>query len=151
MIKKILLGLLAILLILQIFQIDKTKPDTEAGQDFLSVMSVPDEVQTVLKNACYDCHSHETEYPWYTHVQPLGWWVKDHIDHGRKHLNFSTWAAYEPRRARHKLEECFEEVEEEAMPLKSYTLVHGEARLSSEQRDLLVDWFRKEYEAFTTE
>lgn len=151
MIKKILLGLLAVLLILQIFQIDKTNPASEPGQDFLSTMDVPDNIQTVLKDACFDCHSHETKYPWYTYVQPVGWWVKDHIDHGRKELNFSTWASYEPKRARHKLEECFEEIEDSGMPLKSYTLIHGEARLTKDQRDLLVDWFRSEYEAYEME
>jgi len=145
MIKKILLGLLAIFLILQIFQIDKNNPSYDAQQDYLSAVDVPDNLRALLKDACYDCHSHETKYPWYSYVQPVGWWLKDHVKDGKKHLNFSEWMTYAPKKAKHKLEECFEELENGAMPLKPYRFTHAEARLSDEQRQELVTWFKNQY------
>lgn len=148
MIRKILLGLLAVLVVLQIFQIDKKNPDYPADQDFLAAIDVPADVAETLKTACYDCHSHETKYPWYTYVQPVGWWVKDHINEGKEHLNFSEWTTYEPKRAKHKLEECYEEVEEGEMPLKSYKWVHGDSRLSDEERSRLAGWFEEQYHEY---
>ncbi|MFV1884703.1 MAG: heme-binding domain-containing protein [Balneola sp.] len=141
MIKKILLGLAAVLLILQFFQIDKTNPEYDASKDFMAMYPPSEEVAQILKVACYDCHSYETKYPWYTYTQPLAWWVKDHIDEGRDELNFSAFGNYSPRRADHKLEEGVEYTETEEMPLPSYTWGHSEARLTWEQRELLMDWF----------
>ncbi len=141
MIKKILLGLAAVLLILQFFQIDKTNPEYDSPKDFMAMYPPSAEVASILKAACYDCHSYETEYPWYTYTQPLAWWVKDHIDEGRDELNFSEFGNYNPRRADHKLEEGIEYTETEEMPLPSYTWAHGDARLTWEQRELLIDWF----------
>lgn len=136
-----LLGLLAVLLIAQFFQISKTNPEFDASGDFIAITNPSEEVKTILKEACYDCHSYETNYPWYTYLVPLSYWINNHIKHGREHLNFSIWAEYEAKKADHKLEECAEEVEEEKMPLKSYTITHGNAKLSKEQRALLEDFF----------
>ena len=97
----------------------------------------------MLRSACYDCHSHETSYPWYSNLAPVSWWLKNHVNEGREHLNFSVWADYNAKKADHKLEECFEEVAKEGMPLKSYPLTHPEARLSEEQRAKLVTWFKQ--------
>lgn len=141
MLKKILLGLAAVLLILQFFQIDKTNPEYDTSKDFMNMYPPSEEVAQILKVACYDCHSYETKYPWYTYTQPLGWWIGDHIDHGRDELNFSEFGNYNPRRADHKLEEGIEYTETEEMPLPSYTWGHSEARLTWEQRELLIDWF----------
>ena len=141
MLKKILLGLAAVLLILQFFQIDKTNPEYDASKDFMSMYPPSQEVAEILKTSCYDCHSYETKYPWYTYTQPLAWWIGDHIDHGRDELNFSEFGNYNPRRADHKLDEGIEYVENEEMPLPSYTWAHGHARLTWEQRELLIDWF----------
>lgn len=145
MIKKILLSLLAVLLILQIFQINKSNPNYDPQQDYLSTVDIPDNLRLLIKDACYDCHSHETKFPWYASVQPVGWWLQDHIREGKKHLNFSEFMTYAPKKARHKLEECFEELEHGAMPLKSYKYTHPEARLSDEQRQELVTWFKDQY------
>ena len=143
MAKKILLGVLAVFVILQFFQIDKTNPEYDAANDFMNIHPPSDEVAEILKTACYDCHSYETKYPWYTYTQPLAWWIKDHIDHGRDELNFSEFGNYNPRRADHKIEEGIELVEEEEMPLPSYTWAHGDARLTDEQRDVLISWFEE--------
>jgi hypothetical protein len=140
-IKLILLGLLGVFVLLQFFQIDKRNPTVETGQDLISMVSPPADVSEMLKQACYDCHSHQTTYPWYANIQPVGWWLKGHIDEGREHLNFSTWAAYDAEKKAHKAEECAEEVEESHMPIKAYTFTHAEARLDDEQRKRLVHWF----------
>lgn len=142
MLKKILLGLVAVLVIIQFFRIDKTNPPVDASQDFMTLTSPPAEIAQIMKDACYDCHSHETAYPWYTNVAPVSWWVKNHINEGREHLNFSIWGTYTEKKADHKLEECYEEVEEGKMPMDSYTWAHAEARLTDTQREQLVSWFK---------
>lgn len=135
---------MALLVVSQFIQIDKTNPEYDASKDFITMVNAPDDIAHILKTACYDCHSYETKYPWYTYISPLNWWIKDHIVEGREHLNYSTWGDLPARRAAHKLEECYEEIENRKMPLKSYTWAHSEARLTPEQRTLLVDWFKEE-------
>lgn len=143
MIKKILLALLAAFVILQFFQINKENPIADPSLDFMAIHPPSSEVANILKTACYDCHSNQTEYPWYTYTQPLGWWIADHIDHGRDELNFSEFGNYNPRRADHKLEEGIEFVEEHEMPLPSYTYAHWDADLTDEERDILIAWFKE--------
>lgn len=144
MVQKIAYGLVAIIIILQFFQIDKTNPESDPANDFMNIASPPEEVATILKTACYDCHSYSTRYPWYTNIQPVAWWVKDHIDHGRDELNFSEFGSYTQRRADHKLEEAAEYILNEEMPLPSFTWAHAEARLTDEQREFLADWFEEQ-------
>lgn len=144
MLQKILIGLGAILIVIQFFQIDKTNKEVDPELDFMNISNPNDEVAEILKTACYDCHSEKTVYPWYTNVQPVGWWVKDHVDHGKSHLNFSIWGEYSTDRADHKLEECVEYVLNEEMPLPSYTWGHAEARLTDEQREFLAEWFEEQ-------
>lgn len=140
--KKILIILLTAFIIIQFFPIDKTNPEANEGMDFLKIKNTPEPMAKLIKNSCYDCHSNETEYPAYSYIQPAGWLLKNHIDEGRKELNFSTFATYEPKRQAHKLEEAAEYVEQKKMPLESYTLGHSDAKLSVEQRKQLVDYFR---------
>ena len=143
-VKNVLLILLGVLLLIQFFRIDKTNPPVNPGQDFLQMAGPPAELGTLIKEACYDCHSNETKYPWYTNVQPVAWWVKDHIDEGREHLNFSEWGTYNARKRAHKMEEAVEETKEGEMPLNSYTWAHASARLSDEQRRQLASWFQEQ-------
>ncbi len=144
----ILWGLLAALVIIQLFQIDKTNPPIDSKQDYIVLAAPSEQIVSILKDACYDCHSHETKYPWYTNVQPVAWWIKGHINHGRKHLNFSEWGTYSGKKKAHKMEECYEMVEEKEMPLNSYTWVHPEARLDAAQRQTLVAWFKAEEDRY---
>lgn len=141
--KKILIVLLVAFIIIQFFPIDKTNPATNDGMDFLKIKNTPEPIANIIKNSCYDCHSNETEYPFYSNIQPVAWLLKNHIDEGRKELNFSTFATYEPKRQAHKLEEATEYVEQKKMPLESYTLGHQDAKLTDEQRKQLADYFRK--------
>lgn len=97
----------------------------------------------MLNNACYDCHSNTTVYPWYSQIAPVSWWLKRHIDEVRAELNFSEWGDYSAKKADHKLEECGEKVEKGAMPLNSYTWTHRDAKLSADQRKVLTEFFEK--------
>ena len=141
-IRRLLLLALLALVIIQFISIDKSNPPIVVEQDFLTIHKAPADVESVLRNACYDCHSNSTEYPWYTNIQPVAWWVKGHIKHGRGKLNFSEWATYEKDRKDHKLEECVEEMEERNMPMKSYTWVHPEAKLSRDQINETITWLK---------
>ena len=131
-----------VFIIIQFFPIDKTNPITNEGMDFLKIKNTPEPIAKLIRNSCYDCHSNETKYPFYSNLQPVAWLLKNHIDEGRKELNFSTFATYEPKRQAHKLEEAAEYVEQKNMPLESYTLGHSDAKLSNEQRKQLVNYFR---------
>lgn len=131
-----------VFIIIQFFPIDKTNPITNEGMDFLKIKNTPEPIAKLIRNSCYDCHSNETKYPFYSNIQPVAWLLKNHIDEGRKELNFSTFATYEPKRQAHKLEEATEYVEQKNMPLESYTLGHSDAKLSDEQRKQLVNYFR---------
>ena len=96
-----------------------------------------------MKAACYDCHSNKSVYPWYTYTQPIGWFVKNHIEEGKEHLNFSEFGSYTAEKQAHKLEECYELIEKGEMPLSSYTLIHKEAVLTTEQQTNLVTYFKE--------
>lgn len=140
--KKISLALLFIFIVIQAFRIDKTTKAVDAAKDFISVTGTNAEVANLLKIACYDCHSNQPVYPWYTNIAPVSWWIKHHINEGSHHLNFSIWGEYKDKRKHHKLEECIEMVEEGEMPMDSYTWMHKEAKLTDAQRQLLVEWFK---------
>ena len=140
--KKFLYLLLIAVIAIQFFRIDTSVPEVSPASDFISITNPSNEVESILKTSCYDCHSYETKYPWYSNIAPVSWWLKYHINDGRKHLNFSIWGEYSSKKADHKLEECVEEVEEGEMPLGSYTITHSEAKLNSSQKKLLEDFFQ---------
>lgn len=139
--KNIFKSLIAILIVMQFFQIDKTLPPINTADIFETVVHPPENILTQIKVSCYDCHSHETKYPWYTYVAPVSFWIKGHIINGREALNFSTWGELDAEDQRHLLHECAEKVEEGHMPPKGYVRMHGEAGLSEEQKKTLADWF----------
>jgi hypothetical protein len=143
MIKKILLGLAVVFIIIQFFRIDKTVPETDPSKDFLTLHSPPTQVKAIIQNSCYDCHSYQTEYPWYSNIAPVSWWLQDHIEEGRDELNFSNWGDYNARRADHKLEEAAEMVLSEEMPLPSYTYAHWDANLNEEEQTAMAEWFEQ--------
>lgn len=140
--KKILIIILVAFIMIQFFPIDKTNPAVNEGMDFLKIKNTPEPIAKTIRNSCYDCHSNETKYPFYSHIQPVAWLLKNHIDEGRKELNFSTFATYEPKRQAHKLQEAAEYVEQKKMPLESFLLGHPDAKLSESQRKELANYFR---------
>lgn len=141
--KKVIVVLLVAFIIIQFFPIDKTNPPLTPGMDFLRIKKTPPQIASLISTSCYDCHSNESKYPWYSDIAPSSWLLKNHINEGRKHLNFSTFATYEPKRQAHKLEECIEMIEKEEMPLDSYYLGHQDAKLTTEQRKELIKYFKK--------
>ncbi len=141
-IRKFLIAALIALVVIQFISIDKTNPLVDAAQDFVTRTNPPASVLKNLKNACYDCHSHETSYPWYTNIQPVAWWLKGHIKGGVEHLNFSIWNSYSNKKKAHKIEECIEKIELRHMPLKSYTWMHSDAKLDNTERDELIMWLQ---------
>ena len=141
MIKKILLGLLAAFVIIQFVRSEKNDLDDQLFH-VSKKYDVPADVDAILKVACNDCHSNKTEYPWYAHVQPVAWWLADHVKDGKRHLNFSNFTGMKVAIQNHKFEEVVEMVEKKEMPLASYTNfgLHGGANLSDAQRQTLVKW-----------
>lgn len=107
-------------------------------------VAAPADVMQVLRQSCYDCHSHETTWPWYAGVAPAKWLVRDHVEDARGELNFSTWNRYDPEERAHKWDEVAEEVEEGEMPLRSYLIVHRGARLSEDDFRTLVNYAKRQ-------
>lgn len=134
------LFLLAALIIIQFFRPKKNKQEGEAINHISKVYAIPDEVSTILKKACYDCHSNNTRYPWYANIQPVAWWLAKHVKGGKKELNLSEFAGYNPRRQYKKMEEVIDEVKVGKMPLNSYTWTHKDARLSDEEKGNITSW-----------
>jgi len=140
MIKKIFIGLLIVLVIIQFIHPAKNKSTTSQPNDIAVTMNVPDDVSIILRKACYDCHSNNTNYPWYATIQPVAWWLNDHIAEGKDELNFSEFGSYKMKRKIKKFNEIAGEVTEGEMPLNSYTWIHKEAVLSKEEKNTLINW-----------
>jgi hypothetical protein len=140
MLKRLLLGLVIILAAIQLIRPAKNLAPVPGPNDITVRLSVPPDVQPLLHSACYDCHSNNTRYPWYAEVEPIGWLLASHVRDGKRHLNFSEFATYPRQRAVLKLENAIDEVTDHGMPLLSYRLIHGDARLSPAQIKLLTDW-----------
>lgn len=122
---------------LQFVQPARTNPPVKA--DFLKATAAPPEVAAMFHAACYDCHSDETRWPWYSRIAPVSWQVIQDVDDGRRHINLSEWPG-NPDLARKKIEHMSDEIDDGDMPLKKYTLIHKDARLTQEQQDTLTHW-----------
>lgn len=138
--KKILLILVVILAGIQLIQPERSNPPIDPQRTIQSRMTVPADIDDVLKRACNDCHSHETVWPWYSYVAPVSWLVAHDVNEGRRELNFSDWAKYKPDRLVDKLEEVSELVSERDMPMKIYLPLHPEARLTDDEIRRLSEW-----------
>jgi len=141
-IKPIALVLLAALIIIQFFKPERnlSSSETIAANDISKLYPVPQEVASILKTSCYDCHSNNTHYPWYSNFQPVAWWLADHVKEGKGELNFSEFASYRIGKQYRKLEKMNSEVKEGEMPLESYTFIHGDAKLNPAQKEKLMSW-----------
>jgi len=141
-IKPIAFVLLAALIIIQFFKPERnlSSSETIAANDISKLYPVPQEVASILKTSCYDCHSNNTHYPWYSNFQPVAWWLADHVKEGKGELNFSEFASYRIGKQYRKLEKMNSEVKEGEMPLESYTFIHGDAKLNPAQKEKLMSW-----------
>jgi Haem-binding domain len=140
MVKKILIGLLAIVLLMQVMQPTKNQSDSLSENDISKTYAIPAGVHTVLVDKCYDCHSNNTKYPWYIHIQPIGWWMASHIEEGKEHLDFSEFKTYPPKKGNHKLEEVSEEIAKGHMPIASYLWIHPETKVTAEEQKSINEW-----------
>ena len=138
--KRILFFLLALLVIIQFIRPGKNLSTTGSANDISTKFAVPENIHLILEKSCYDCHSDNTYYPWYSNIQPIGWWLQYHVNEGKRELNFNEFAQYPSKKQDHKLKELIETVKEGEMPLDSYTWLHKKAKLSEQEKQILVDW-----------
>ncbi len=151
--KKILFTTLALMLIIFI-SIQFIRPERNISNQILqtdvsNTFNIPRNVYTLLKNACYDCHSNNTNYPWYSNIQPVGWFLAGDIKNGKSKINFSEFGALSLRRQISKLRGIETQIKNGTMPLSSYQLMHKEAQLTEKQKGLLIDWLQKTKESLS--
>ena len=137
---RILTIALLVILAMQFYRPVVESPPVEPGNSLIDRPEVPVEVAAILKRSCYDCHSYETSWPWYSRLAPVSWLIAHDVNEAREHLDLSDWGAYSAEAGLHKIEEICEEVEEGEMPLFFYLWLHPEARLDPQEVRLLCEW-----------
>lgn len=140
MLKKIFLFFLLALIVIQFIHPKKNQTQGVQVNYIGTVYTVPDDVKTILAKACNDCHTNNTSYPWYTNIQPVDWWMNNHVNDGKKELNFDEYTNRNLRFQYHKMEEIAEMVKEGEMPLDSYTWMHKDAKLTEAEKTKLISW-----------
>ena len=135
---------LIVFLVIQFLHPIAADPPRTSGVSLFATNAPPAEVAQLLRAACYNCHADDTQWPWYAKIAPVSWWLTDHVNHGRRRMNFSDWPQDDSRRAARRWRSIASVVESSEMPLPSYTWMHPEARLSAAQRSRIVDWARNE-------
>ena len=118
-------------------------PVTRVNPTERSEAALPPEVQGLLQRACFDCHSNETRWPWYSYIAPVSFLIAHDVRDGRRELNFSLWNQYNDRRKARKFKEIVEQVEKKKMPQWYYVLVHPEAKLSDAEREIIMNWAKQ--------
>lgn len=144
--KKNILIIIGILLLIQFIRIDQNNPTIEKGKDFVANESIPANVRAIVKRSCYDCHSNETNYPWYANVAPISWWINSHVNNGRERINFSEWKDYNKDEKSRKLVNSMAYIKPDMMPLPSYVSRHPESKLSLRDKKILNKWMKEEAE-----
>ena len=142
--KKVLIGLSVVFVLIQFKTIDKTSPEIILENDFLEMTEAPAGVVELMHGVCYDCHSHSVRYPWYSNVAPVSWWIKGHMTNGLKKTNFAEWNAYTVEEKDSVLTRSSRLVGLKWMPIITYKITHSKARLSEEQREMLITFFDAE-------
>ena len=138
--KKAILIILVILIVIQFFHPSKNIAAGKSSQSIASIYSVPANVHSILSKACNDCHSNNTRYPWYNNIQPVAWWLDNHIRDGKRGLNFDEFATYRIGKQYHRMEDIIDEVKKGDMPLGSYTLIHTNANLNDDEKNTIYKW-----------
>lgn len=138
--KKAFWLLLVIFVVIQFFRPTKNIASALSANDISTKYNVPADVKNILQTSCSDCHSNNTTYPWYSNIQPVAWYLNDHVQDGKRHLNFSEFATYRIGKQYRKLEEVSHEIEDGEMPMTSYKLIHGNAKLNDAQKATIYKW-----------
>jgi cytochrome c553 len=138
--KKIGLTVLIVLIGIQFIQPARNENGQALPTDISKTVFIPDNVKSLLQTTCNDCHSNNTNYPWYANIQPMGWLLANHIKGGKAELNFNEFGTYSQRRQQSKLKSIASQVKDDEMPLASYAFLHKNAKLTKEQKALIIDW-----------
>ena len=125
---------------MQVYPYSSPKLNNDKSNDILKTQKIPDKIANTLKTSCYDCHSNEVKLPWYSNIAPIKWLVYNDIKKGLSHLNFSNWGKMSPEEQADALYDISEEVMGRRMPIPIYTIMHSEAKLSTEDRKTLSEW-----------
>ena len=136
----------AIVLVIQVIPVERNVSTVPPGHSFEKTEKVPANVAAILKVSCYDCHSNNTRYPWYSVLQPGAWFMARHIKKGKEELNFDEFNNYSKRRKKAKIKSIISQIEKEEMPLKSYLLLHPDAGLTPNKKKVLLQFFQSELE-----
>jgi len=145
--KKILIGLVLVFAVIQFIPSGAPETSDDLSKDLIANNDIPEDIAAILKTSCYDCHSNQTDYRWYSYIAPVSFLVASDVNEGKEHINFSEWESLSKMDKAEALDELGEEVEEGEMPLKIYFIIHSDATLSDEQRTKLVDWAEEFAEA----
>ncbi|MGZ0014659.1 heme-binding domain-containing protein [Yeosuana sp. AK3] len=139
-VKIVTIILLVVFVGIQFIPTTRNQSDTVPSTDFMLVYNVPETIQKKLQMSCYDCHSNNTQYPWYNKIQPVAWFLEDHIKEGKAELNFNEWDSLSSRRKASKLRSIIKQIESGEMPLDSYTLIHKDAKFSETEAEELISF-----------
>jgi hypothetical protein len=137
---KIVFALILALIGIQFLPVTYNQSETVLDSDFIKTYQAPEQIESILKTSCYDCHSNNTQYPWYSKIQPGAWFMEGHVNDGKKELNFSEFGDYSDRRKKGKLKSIISQINDDEMPLFSYTLMHQDAKLSENDKQIMKDW-----------
>ena len=137
---KILLAIVILFIAIQFIPSTQNIDGQESTSDISKTVIMPSKVHSVLKNACYDCHSNNTDYPWYSKIQPVRLMMDRHVKEGKEELNFSEFGSYSTRSQISKLKGLANSIKDNIMPLSSYKLMHKNANLSDEEKNLIINW-----------
>src|SRR5215467_221507 len=139
MLRKILLVFLIVIIVIQFIRPTRNLSGDTSG-DISAAFNVPENVKPILERACNDCHSNKTRYPWYAEVQPVAWWLNNHIVDGKRHLNYNNFTAMRPAQQKKKMDESIDLIKKNEMPLNSYTWIHKDAILDEADKQTLIAW-----------
>ncbi len=132
--------LLISFIVIQFFRPKENKAEGAQPNDLATVFPVPENVNQIFKKACNDCHTNNTVYPWYSKIQPVAWWLNEHVEDGKKEFNMNEFATFKLRKQFRRIGQVEELVKKGEMPLKSYTLIHRDAILTDVEKQTLYDW-----------
>ena len=141
--RKILLVISAVFIVIQFIAPVHNKDGRVLETNISKIFNISDSVQAVLKKTCYDCHSNNTSYPWYSNIQPMAWIMARHIKNGKEKLNFSGFGSSSNRKQISKLKGIINQIKDDEMPLSSYKVMHKNARLSKEDKNLIMNWINQ--------
>ena len=136
--------LVVALIAIQFIRPDRTNPQVDPSKDFAAQPGSDPSIAALLRRACYDCHSDETQWPWYSNVAPASWQVADDVHTGRRHVNFSIWGKYPPSRRSESLDDIHDQLTSGDMPLRKYLFLHPDARLTPAERESIIAWADRE-------